>query len=79
MLPPNRCFGCGRPLSQKLYEDFDAIKRERDPDNETSKKIGIITYTPNISYADFFEKKGIRRICCKTMLTTMVRLDDKIS
>jgi DNA-directed RNA polymerase subunit N (RpoN/RPB10) len=79
MIPLVRCTGCGRLFPQDLYERFDAIKMERDPVNEMTKKNGVITYTDGISYSDFFDKEGIKRLCCRANLTTTMRIDDKIS
>jgi DNA-directed RNA polymerase subunit N (RpoN/RPB10) len=79
MLPPVKCFTCGKPLSMNLYDEFNALKKERNPKNEESQKVGVITYTHDVSYLDFFEKHQIRRICCRSMLTTAIRLDDKIA
>lgn len=79
MLPPVICMSCGRQYSGNILDKFNAIKEERSPQTEINKKNGIITYNTDITYADFFDENGIKRLCCRTHMTTYVRLDGKIS
>jgi DNA-directed RNA polymerase subunit N (RpoN/RPB10) len=79
MIPPVVCFTCGRQITLTLINAFNEERERTAPQNELNKQSGIITYNENVSYADFFKANGVARYCCRTMLTTHVRLDAKIS
>lgn len=80
MPTPVRCFACSKQIPHNVYEEFNALREERQPRNEQDKLGGIIAYTTDVSFADFFDKKHYTRICCRTCITTSVLgMEKKIS
>ena len=67
MIPPVRCFTCGKPINNKYFEYTTQVSKilENSIDKETDKK-------------NLFISLGIDRYCCRRMFTSHVELIKEI-
>lgn len=66
MMPPVRCFSCGKVVADKYYEFKDEVLKI-----EHTKKEGDV--------GKIFDKLGLDRYCCRRMLLSQEDLIDEIN
>ncbi len=72
MLPPIVCMTCYRALPQKYWDAYLEEKNKLQPQNELEKMGGAYSYRNDVSYAKLFDSLGIKRYCCRGLITTSI-------